>query len=188
MTSRRDGPLDRARTLFYAPPNAMPRRPLSMILALGRNGALGRDGKLPWSHPEDRAALRAHHARARRHHGPAHLGGRGPSPSRPRQRRRLAFLRTDRSTTPTVLVARSLDEALTLAWEVDDTPFVIGGARLFAEAMPFITRIYLTEIPEAPDADVFFELDRTDFTVVDERTGEGGLRYLVLERNGRRAD
>lgn len=154
-----------------------------MILALGRNGALGRGGKLPWSHPEDRA----HFERATRGH--AVIMGRRtweeegrPLPDRVNVVVSRSFTRP--SDDPSVLVARSLEEALTLAWAVDEAPFVIGGARLFAEAMPLVTRIYLTEIPEAPEADVFFELDRTDFSVVDERAGEGGLRYLLLERDG----
>lgn len=161
----------------------MPRRPLSMILALGRNGALGRDGKLPWSHPEDRA----HFERTTQGHVVI-MGRRTweeerrPLPDRVNVVVSRSFTRPsdDRS----VLVARSLEEALALAWDIDEEPFVIGGSRLFAEAMPLVTRIYLTEIPEAPDADVFFELDRTGFAVVNERTGEGGLRYLILERAG----
>lgn len=154
-----------------------------MILALGPNGALGREGKLPWSHPEDRA----HFEHTTRGH--AVIMGRRtweeegrPLPGRINVVVSRSFARPNDDAG--VLVARSLDEALTLAWAVDDSPFVIGGAGLFAEAMPLVTRIYLTEIPEAPDADVFFELDRTGFRVVDERTGEGGLRYLVLERDG----
>ena len=180
---RRDGPLDGELDLSYPPPYVMPRRPLSMILALGRNGAVGPDGKLPWSQPEDRA----HFGRTTRGH-PVIMGRRtweeegSPLPDRVNVVISRSFARP--SDEASVLVARTLDEALALAWEVDDAPFVIGGARLFAEAMPFVTRIFLTEIPETPDADVFFELDRTDFSVVDERTGEGGLRYLVLERDG----
>ena len=78
----------------------------------------------------------------------------------------------------------TLDEALELAWQIDDEPFVIGGAGLFAEALPRVTRIYLTEVPAPPEADVFFALDRSGFAVASERIGEGGARFLVLERTG----
>lgn len=161
----------------------MPLPPLSMILALGANGALGRGGKLPWSYPEDRA----HFERTTRGH--AVIMGRRtweeegtPLPDRTN----IVVSRSFESPAdaPGVLVARSLGEAIARARTVDDAPFVIGGAGLFKEALSLATRIYLTEIPEAPEADVFFMLDRDGLSVVDERVGEGGLRFLVLDRDG----
>lgn len=158
----------------------MVRPTLSMILALGRNGAFGRGGKLPWSHPEDRA----HFERTTRGH--AVIMGRRTWEEEGRplpDRVNIVVSRSFEPPSADVLVARSLDEALAIARRTDDEPFVIGGVRLFAEAMPHVTRIYLTEIPEDPEADVFFTLDRTGFSVVDEREGAGGLRYLVLQRS-----
>ena len=166
-----------------------PPRQLSMILALGSNGALGLRGKLPWSYPEDRE----HFETTTRGHAVImgrrtwEEGGR-PLPDR-------ASIVVSRSFVPppdapraglgSVLAAATLDEALEMAWQIDDEPFVIGGARIFAEALPRVTRIHLTEVPAPPDADVFFSLDRSGFAVVSERAGEGGVRFLVLEREPR---
>ena len=46
-----------------------------------------------------------------------------------------------------------------------------------------MTRIYLTEIPESPTADVYFHLDPRGFTVVDEKVTAAGLRFTILERS-----
>jgi dihydrofolate reductase len=154
---------------------------VSMILALGENGALGRSGKLPWDYPDDRT----HFERTTRGH--ATIMGRRTWEETGRPLPDRVNIVVSRTFEPpagaeSVHVFGSLDDALAYAWTIDPEPFVIGGARLFAEALPRVTRIYLTEIPEAPAADVFFELDRSGFTTVDERVGRGGERYLVLER------
>jgi dihydrofolate reductase len=157
----------------------MTRPPLSMILALATNGALGLGGTLPWSYPEDRE----HFERTTRGH--AVIMGRRTWEEEGRPLPERINIVVSRSFVPpdgTVLAARSLDEALVLARKADPEPFVIGGADLFAEALPQVIRIYLTEIPESPQADVHFQLDRTGFVVTHERMGERGARFLVLDR------
>jgi len=157
-----------------------------MILALGDNGALGRAGGLPWDYPEDRAHFE------RTTDGHAVIMGRRtweeearPLPGRASVVVSAAFeppADAPRAGPGSVTAARTLDEAIRIARASDPEPFVIGGARLFAEALPKATRIYLTEIPEAPEADVFFPLDRRPFEVVSSRVGDRGARFLVLER------
>lgn len=159
-----------------------------MILALGTNGALGHGGGLPWSYPEDRE----HFERTTRGHAVImgrrtwEEGGR-PLPDRTSIVVSQAFVPphdAPGSGPGSVIAARTLDEALELAWKIDEEPFVIGGARIFAEALPRVTRIYLTEVPAPPKADVFFTLDRSGFEVISDRAGKGGARFHVLERRG----
>jgi dihydrofolate reductase len=153
-----------------------------MILALATNGALGLGGKLPWSLPEDRQHFE------RTTEGHVVIMGRRTweEEGQPLPGRVSVVVSCSFAASPTdtglVHATRSLDEALAVAYRFDEEPFVIGGARLFVEALPRVTRIYLTEIPAAPEADVFFELDRTGFTVTSERRGAAGVRYLILER------
>ena len=54
-----------------------------------------------------------------------------------------------------VSVVASLSEALTLAKDYPQV-MIIGGASLFAEALPLAQQIYLTLIHASFDADVFF--------------------------------
>ena len=167
-----------------------PPRQLSMILALATNGALGLRGKLPWSYPEDRE----HFERTTRGH--AVIMGRRTWEESGRPLPERVNIVVSRSFVPpadapheglgSVHAAPTLDEALELAWQIDDAPFVIGGTGIFTEALPRVTRIYLTEVPAPPEADVFFALDRSGFTITSERAGDGGARFLVLDRTSAR--
>src|SRR5262245_57935354 len=153
----------------------MSGRPLSLIFAVGRNGAIGRDGGLPWDYPEDRA----HFFRTTVHH--VVVMGRRTFFERSEPLPDRTSIVVSRTFMPPsgVLAARSLDEALDMAYARDASPFVIGGARLFSEAMPLATRVYITEIPESPEADTFFRFDATGFRVVEERTTDSGLRFVT---------
>ena len=62
-----------------------------------------------------------------------------------------------------VLVARDLDAALALVAGAPEV-VVIGGAALYAEALPRAQRIYLTRVHARPEGDVYFpELDPADW-------------------------
>lgn len=157
----------------------MVRRALSFIFAVGRNGAIGLGGKLPWDYPEDRKFF------FRTTVGHAVIMGRRTYEERGeplRDRVNIVVSRT-LAAPPGVFVAPSLAEALELAYEKDPSPFVIGGAELFREAMPLATRVYVTEIPESPEADTFFHFDPRGFHVVDDRTTSSGLRFVTYERD-----
>lgn len=149
-----------------------------MIVAIAKNGVIGRWGGLPWSYPEDRA----HFARTTAGH--AVIMGRrtwqevgSPLPGRHN------IVLSHRAEVPDgIRRASTLDQALAIAWSLDAEPFVIGGARVFQEALPRVTHAFVTEIPESPDGDTFYRFDATDFVVVSERTGARGERYLEYRR------
>jgi dihydrofolate reductase len=157
----------------------MPRT-LCAILALGRNGALGQHGGLPWSYPEDAKyfddVTRGH----------AVLMGRRTWEERGKPLAERENIVVSKTLAPPdgARVARDLTEGLTIAYALDSTPFVLGGAVLFRMAMPLVTRVYLTRIPISPEADTFFDFDPSPFDVVSARKGGGGLEFLVYERRG----
>lgn len=156
-------------------------RPLSLIVAIARNGVIGRRGGLPWSYPEDHAYFEA------TTRGHAVIMGRrtweergSPLP----ERFNVVVTREPRALADDAVgVARSFDEALELAWARDPSPFVIGGVRIFQAALPRVTRAYVTEIPETPDGDTVYRFDPAGFHLVSARPGHApGLRFLVYER------
>jgi dihydrofolate reductase len=156
---------------------------LALMVAIGNNGAIGKNGDLPWNYPDDRA----HFESTTKGHvvimGKRTFEEAGP----PFGLRSIVVSKTLLLPNPkpaNVWQVGSLDEALKLAWSMDPRPFVIGGAPLFLEALPKVTHIYLTEVPDAPDADTFFNLDRRGFTVVAEKTFPNGLKFVNLERAG----
>jgi dihydrofolate reductase len=159
--------------------SARPVRRLALIFAIAENGVIGKGGKLPWNYPEDAAFFLA------TTRGHAVIMGRRTWEERGvalPERTNIVVSRSFEAPAgkPEVRVARSLDAALAIAWAVDDEPFVIGGVRLFEEAMPRATRLYVTEIPGMPEGDTAFVFDRAGFRVERERVSERGLRFVVL--------
>jgi dihydrofolate reductase len=57
---------------------------------------------------------------------------------------------------------------------------VIGGVRLFEEAMPLATRLYVTWIPGTPQGDTVLHFDEARFRVESERVSPAGLRYVEM--------
>ncbi|MFG0319108.1 MAG: dihydrofolate reductase, partial [Planctomycetota bacterium JB042] len=105
---------------------------LTLIAALGPGRLIGRDGGLPWRLPAD---LRRFKERTIGH--VVVMGRRTfESIGRPLPRRRNLVLSRDPSFAPEgATVVRSLDEALDAAADAEEV-FVIGGAAVYAEALP----------------------------------------------------
>jgi dihydrofolate reductase len=101
------------------------------------------------------------------------------------ERRNLVVSRTLASAPPGVEVFASLDAALDAARATDPEPFVIGGAALYAEALPRATTLHLTEVDRDVSGDVRFPpFDRAAFRVVDRRAAETApdVTFLTLAR------
>lgn len=122
------------------------------IVARGLDRAIGRAGEMPWHLPED---LRHFKDLTMGH--PVIMGRRtwDSLPRRPLPGRRNIVVSSnpgykaegaDVFTTP--------EEAIASCRE---TPFIIGGERLYRSALPFCSKIFLTEVDlSTPDADAFF--------------------------------
>lgn len=133
--------------------NPKPRSPrLTLIVARARNGAIGRGGTLPWRLPEDLA-----HFKRTTMGAPMVMGRRTwTSIGRPLPgRRSIVVSRNPAFNAPGAEVVPSLDAAIAAAGDVPEI-FVIGGAGLFAEAVPRAQRLILTQIDADFDGDTFF--------------------------------
>lgn len=138
---------------------------LSCIVAVSENGIIGREGDLPWHLPED---LERFKSLTMGH--PMVMGRRTyESIGRPLPGRKSVVLtRSDQFAPEGVTVVGSLDEALD-ACEGEDEVFVIGGASLFAEALPRADRLYLTRVHATIEGDTFFpEETLDDFILLEE--------------------
>lgn len=131
-------------------------RPLALIVAIGNEGVIGRsDGELglPWHISEDLKRFR------RLTTGHAMIMGRVTHEAigRALPKRRNIVLSRDASYVPAegAELAASLDEALARVSD-DALPFVIGGARLYAEAWKRCTLLYVTEVDRYAEGDVVF--------------------------------
>jgi len=163
----------------------------SLIVARARNGAIGKDNAMPWHLPADLA----HFKRTTLGH-PVIMGRRTwESIGRALPgRRNIVVSRTPGFRPPGAEVVASLAEAWRAAAGADEA-FVMGGARLYAEALPEADRIYLTDVVGEVEADTYFpELRPEDWREsllgeqpADERN-RFALRWLLLERKGEPGD
>ncbi len=160
------------------PEPAAARSHLALIFAIDEDGALGRDGEVPWDLPEDRA----HFERATRGHTVIMGRRTWEETGRPLPGRRNVVVTSRAAPLDGAVTAPTLEQALAAVPRDDAMPFVIGGARLFEAALPRATRIYETCVPGRHAADVFMKLDLRDFEEVAAWPGSKGERYRVLAR------
>lgn len=125
---------------------------LCLIVAVARNGVIGRGGTLPWRLASDlqrfRALTMGHHI----------IMGRRTFESIGRPlpgRKSIVVSRNAQFSAPGCQSASSLDQALALA-RGDDEVFVIGGAELYREALQRAQRLYVTEVAAEVPGDTYF--------------------------------
>ena len=159
------------------------RRPLGIIAAVGRRGELGRAGDLIWHLPGDLRRFKAVTV------GHPVIMGRKTWDSLPKKplpgRRNIVVTRDEAWSSPGAERARSLEDALAMC-DAGEMPYVIGGASVYAEAMPYATSLSLTLVDaECDDADVFFpEVSPDDWRVSGEspvETSPDGISYRYVD-------
>jgi len=144
------------------PPDRRPAE-IALIAAVARNGAIGRDNALLFDEPADQR-----HFRAATLGCPVIMGRKTwdslPARFRPLPGRRNVVVSRDAALQAEgAELAPSLAQALAL---VADAPraFVIGGAQLYAQALPLADTLVLTEIDADLDGDTHFPAwDRSQF-------------------------
>lgn len=128
---------------------------LSLVAAVARDGVIGNDSRLPWHLPQDLAHFR--HLTM----GHSVLMGRKTWESLPERfrplpgRRNLVLTRQPGWQSPGAEAVSSLHEAMQRCAGAPEL-FVIGGAAVYAAALPLADRLYLTEIDAAIAGDTHF--------------------------------
>ena len=125
---------------------------LSMIAAVGKNGELGKKGELIFHYKEDMDFFRQTTL------GSTVIMGRKTFDSLPKalpKRRNIVITRDLSFSAEGVETAHSVQEALAMLG--DEKAFIIGGAAVYEQFLPYADEIYLTEIDAScEDADTFF--------------------------------
>ena len=134
--------------------------PLAIVAAIGRNGVIGADDRLPWRLPSDLKRFRALTL------GKPLLMGRKTFQSigRALPGRETIVVTRERGFAPdhaAVHVAHDLDAALALARTRAaamgaDEIILAGGGDLYAALLPLADRMYLTMVDLSPAGDVRF--------------------------------
>ena len=157
----------------------MPRPIVSLIAAVAGDGGIGHGGDLLVRLPGDLPRLKRLTLGA-----PIVMGRRTwDSIGRALPGRRNIVITRDRAFRAAgAEIAASLDEALALAADATRV-FVLGGAEIYALALPLADELELTEIDAAFPADTFFpawDRGRYEEMTREERTTAEGLRYAFV--------
>jgi dihydrofolate reductase len=127
---------------------------VSAIVAVSKNGVIGKDNQIPWYLPADLSYFKrttlGHHI----------IMGRLSllSIGRPLPKRTNVVISRDPFFTANdCLIAHSVEEALNLALDAGESEaFIIGGGQIFRESIDYWDRIYLTEVDVELEGDVHF--------------------------------
>lgn len=125
---------------------------ITIIAAVAKNNALGKDNKLIWHLPADlirfKKVTSGHHIIMGRKTFES-LGK--PLPNRTT----IIITRNKNYNAEGCVVVNSLNEALQIA-KVDENPFILGGAEIYKQAIKIADVLDLTIVHQDFEADVFF--------------------------------
>jgi dihydrofolate reductase len=160
---------------------------VTAIVATAHDHVIGHDNQIPWYLPADLAFFKrttlGHHV----------IMGRNcfRSIGRPLPKRtNIVLTRDPFFAAEGVLVARSVEEALGMAFDAGEVEaFIIGGGEVYSATADLWDRVYLTEVDLSVEGDVFFPaLDPSEWAEVwheahapDEKN-EWAYTFRLLER------
>lgn len=123
---------------------------LAIVAAINSKGTLGLDGVMPWHCPEDLKFFK------RLTMGSTLLMGRKTFDGLPKVLKGRNILKVSRHEGD----VNDLQSFLVEHKDSVETIFVAGGGQIYAESMPFVTKIYLSIINDNVVGDTFFpEID-----------------------------
>ena len=125
---------------------------LSIIVAMDENRLIGSNNRLPWHLPADLAFFK------RMTMGKPVVMGRKTFESIGRPlpgRRNIVVTRNPEYAAEGIEIVHDIDAAAALC-DASDEIMIIGGANLYAQTLPRVTRLYITRIHHAFDGDTWF--------------------------------
>jgi len=152
------------------------------IVAIDRNLAIGKGGRLPWHYAADMKFFKETTM------GNAVVMGRHTwlTLKGPLKDRQNIVLSRDSSldSQDSLILMRDVESVLSYANQQDCHLFVIGGAKVYESLLPHIDRWIVTEVPlDVEGADTFLPRDFLDgFEMYELRQLDEGLRVKFYER------
>ena len=151
---------------------------ISLVAALSRNRVIGARGAIPWRLPDDQRFFKELTS------GHCLVMGRATFESIGRLlpgRTTVILSRRPDYEVAGATVVPDLDAALELARaRGEQEVFVVGGAAVYAAALPRADRLYLTRVDAVVEGDVFFpdfEQAEPGFELVEERLHPADARH-----------
>ncbi len=152
---------------------------ISSIAAIGIKNELGKDNTLLFDIPEDMKYFR--HTTA----GHTVIMGRktfeslpnGPLPGR----KNIVITRENAYLRHGVDVVHSIEEAVEKV-KNEKEAFVIGGAEIYKQAMPYVDKLYITHVKDTKEADAFFPAINPTEWEEEKRDPRGKFDFVVYKK------
>ncbi|MFE4898531.1 dihydrofolate reductase [Peribacillus butanolivorans] len=142
---------------------------ISLIVAMDQNRVIGKNNQLPWHLPADLQYFKKvtmGHPIVMGRKTFASIGRVLPGRENVIVTRNLDF------TAEGCAVLHDISEIKTFADKSDKEVFVIGGAEIFKEIIPFTDRLYITEIHENFEGDTYFpEINEKEWEKISSLPG-----------------
>lgn len=159
---------------------------LSIIVARDLNNAIGKDNKLLYNIKEDMKRFKELTT------GHKIIMGRKTQDSLPKKylpnRINMVLTRTNSGTeiglNYKIKYINDIEELISNYYKSDEEVFVIGGDSIYKQFLPYVNKIYLTEILEiCQDADSYFKFDKFNYIIdkYDTYTTNEGLKYSFID-------
>ena len=130
---------------------------ISIIVAVANNNVIGKDNTLIWHLPADMKFFKEKTS------GHCIITGRKNYESIPEKfrplpnRTNIVITRQKNYEAPGAIMVGSIEEAIEKAKQTTDNEiFIIGGAEIYKQALPYVDKIYFTKIYHEFNGDVFF--------------------------------
>lgn len=171
----------------------MARVPLAIVVAVSRNGVIGRDGDMPWKLSTDLKRFKAMTLGKPMIVGRKTLDSFGgkPLPGRPH----VVVTRDLARSIEGAQLASSIEAAVNIAQDIAaatgaDEIGIIGGGEIYRQSIGLVDRLYVTHVEaDIPDGDtVFPDIDSEIFEKVSEEAVPAGekdnypTRFAVYRR------
>lgn len=142
---------------------------ISFILAMDDNRVIGKDNQLPWHLPEDLKFFKRvtmGHPIAMGRKTFESIGRALPG------RENIIITRNREYTRDDCTVFYEMEDFLSYCQQNKEEYFVIGGAEIFKALLPYVERLYITEIHHQFEGDTFFpELDMSQWELMSREEG-----------------
>ncbi|AGK97221.1 dihydrofolate reductase [Clostridium pasteurianum] len=156
---------------------------IAIIAAVAKNNAIGKDNELLWYLPEDLKRFKKITI------GHTIIMGRKTFQSLPKilpDRHHMVITRnkTFKVEDDRVTVVNSIEELLASLKE-DEEYFVIGGADIYKQLLPYAEKMYITAVDDEFDGDVFFpDINHKDWRIVENteqlQNSKNSLSYRFI--------
>lgn len=159
-------------------------KPISIIVAVARNWAIGMNNQLLWHIPEDFKWFKKHTAGH-----PVVMGRRTweSLPLKPLPGRKNVVITDDPGDCfPGAICVGSIEEAINQMDDIGEN-FIVGGGMVYRQFLPLAEKVYLTVVDRDFDADIWFpKLDLNEWTETYREAhlnNDPGYTFLIYKRS-----